>query len=425
MAPSVLRKAPVVPQRMVVPALLALVAVMICARMPNILLEGRFWAEEGNIFYHNAWVMPPLRALFNSFGGYLNLAANGATLAARWLLPVRLAPYLTITIALLVQLCPAALLLTARDAWLRPVPMRWAACLLVLFVPAVEEVWLQTLHCQFHLALCAGILLALEPRAGRAAWFGLALLLLAPLCGPGAIALLPLFALRTMLERTRPRLLQTLALGFGSTLQLALFFHSEHARGYSLQPVMLLNIITVRHIWLPILGVARADAMAPRLRAEVARGLVPHISTVLPFVVFLPWLAATLWRRRRHAAFWFLAAGGLLACASYFGALGGALPLIDARAGGRYIFVPQAMFSLSLLCLAATAERWTRRIAWLLVAWVLVLGGIEYVQPWPFIANGPPWRHEVAMWQADPSYRPHVWPEYWHGVVIPAPSQGR
>src|SRR3978361_639414 len=81
---------------------LILFAALVCLRMPEIVIKGRFWAEEGRYFYHDAWVMPPLQALLAPVGGYLNIVANASTLAARWLLPLRLAPYLTIAAALAV-----------------------------------------------------------------------------------------------------------------------------------------------------------------------------------------------------------------------------------------------------------------------------------------------------------------------------------
>jgi hypothetical protein len=403
--------------------LLFCVAVLICARMPGIVLTGRFWCEEGNVFFHNAWVMPPIAALFNSFGGYLNLAANAGTLAARLLLPVALAPYLTITLALLVQLCPPLLLLSARDAWLQPAHVRIAAVLLVLFVPAVEEIWLHTLHCQFHLALCVGIILVLEAEPWRLSWFRYLLLFLAPLCGPGAIALLPLYLVRAALERDRARVWQLAALGLGSALQLGLFYQHEHSRGYALDPVVLLDVFAVRHLCLPFLGIAVTERVAPWVAARVQAGQVPYLATVLPLLVFGPYFVLTLWRRQTRPAFWLLLAGGLVGCASYFGALGGAEGLIHARAGGRYIFVPQALMSLSILALAATATGWVRRGAWLAVAWLLLLGGVEYFHPWAFIAHGPSWRAEVAKWEADPTYRLHVWYASWTPVSLPLHHQ--
>jgi hypothetical protein len=412
--------------RVFVPTMLVLLGAMICLRMPDIIATGRFWCEEGNVFFHNAWVLPPGKALFNPFGGYLNLAANAATLAGRWLLPVWLAPYATISLALAVQLCPLALLLTARDAWLRPPLVRICAVLLVLFVPAVEEIWLNSLHCQFELALCCGIMLVLqaEPRRTGIAAFRTALLFIAPLCGPGAIAFLPLYLIRAALERDRGRGWQALALAGGSVLQLGLFMHAEGSRGYSLDPIVLLDIVAVRHIYLPFLGIARTEILAPLVEARRAAGHVPITATVLPVLVFVPVLAATLWRWRMSPAFWLLAAGGSFACISYFGAIGGAEGLVHARAGGRYIFVPQALFSLCVLALAAGAERWIARAATVAVLWLLVLGGIEFVRPWPFIGHGPSWRREVAIWQADPAYTPHVWPYSWAPVSLPRAATG-
>ena len=131
-----------------------------------IVVAGRFWAEEGQHFFEDAWFMAPLPALFTSFGGYLNLVANAAAVLARWLMPLRLAPYLTISTGLFFQLCPPLLVLGARDAWLQPFNVRCSAWLLLLLVPASEEIWLQTLHCQFELSLCCAIILALDVETG-------------------------------------------------------------------------------------------------------------------------------------------------------------------------------------------------------------------------------------------------------------------
>ncbi len=141
--------------RVFVPVMLALLTLAICLRMPEIILKGRFWAEEGNIFFRNAWLLPPMRALLNPYGGYLNLAANGGTLAARWLLPLRLAPYLTIGLALVVQLCPLLLLLDAGDELAsdhgRPGSRRCCWC---CSCRRPRRSGCNTLHCQFELGLC-------------------------------------------------------------------------------------------------------------------------------------------------------------------------------------------------------------------------------------------------------------------------------
>ena len=387
--------------------------------MPQIIIAGRFWAEEGEVFFRRAWDLPPSRALFASFGGYLNLVANAAPLLARWTLPLALAPYLTIAVGLLFQLCPPLLLLTARDSWLQTRHVRVAALLLVLLVPAAEEIWLQTLHCQFELTLCCAIILALDVTAGKIALLRLGFLALAPLCGPTAIALLPLFVLRAIIDRSRGRAIQTAILGAGAAIQLLLFFHAVRTRGYVLNPVVLLCVFTVRHLELPFLGAEHAEIAATLIRARRNAGYIPKQATLLPIAAFGALATTVLWHRGARPALWLLCAGVIIAGASYFGAIGGAFTLIDARTGARYSFAPQALFSLTLLALAATTQHWTARLSWLAVVWLLVVGAWEYTQPWPPIDHGPAWRSEVALWRADPTHALKIWPRGWSVMLAP------
>ena len=395
-------------------ALLLLFAVLVSARMPAIVLKGRFWAEEGHDFFHNALVLPPLQALVLPVGGYLNIVANGATLAARWLMPLGLAPYLTIAVALVFQLAPPWLVLTARDPWLRPAAAKPLACALLLLVPASEEIWLQTLHSQFELVLCCAIITSLElPPAG---WLGRArgaLLFLAPLCGPGAIAVLPLLAGRAALDRSRARLHQLFALAAGSAIQLGFFLHPAPGRSYALDPATLLCIVTVRHLALPFGGVAYADRLSAALRLRLAAGHVPLLAVALPILVFVPFGLATLWWRRARPAAWLLAAGVLVAGASYFGAIGNAADLINPRAGERYAFAPQALFGLAALALGLTATGLVARLALLAALWLVVAGAIAFFQPWSMISDGPSWRREVAIWRTDHAHLLQSWPGGW------------
>lgn len=405
-------------------ALLGMFALLVCVRMPDVLREGRFWAEEGRVFFHDAWVLPPLRALFMPYGGYLNLLATASTLLARWTLPVALAPYLTIAASLAVQMVPAALIVSARDPWLRPVPVRIAALAAILLVPASEEVWLQTLHGQFHLALACALILALEAPAPRAAPPRLAILLLAPLCGPGAFAVLPLLLARALLDRRAglppaARLIQAASLGTGCALQLGLFAWGG-GRRFALDPVVMLCILTVRHLDLPLFGLAHADLTAHLLSRRVLAGrMPPWPALAAPVCVFLPFVAVSLRRRASHPAFWLLAAGLTIDVLALGGAIGDRAWFIDPRFGERYLFVPQALFVLATLALAVTAGRWTRRIAQLALVWLLAVGAVTYRQTWPLVSHGPAWRPQVAAWRADRARPLATWPDGWF-VSLPA-----
>ena len=403
--------------------LLSLFAVLVLVRMPEIVLKGRFWAEEGRHFFATAWVAPPLQALFTSYGGYLNLVANAATLAARLVMPLRLAPYLTIAVGLAFQLLPPWLLLTASDAWLGRMRTRVAGVLLLLLVPATDEIWLQSLHCQFELTLCCGIILAFETTVGAAAFARLAILALTPLCGPGGIVLVPLFLARAALDRSSARLLQALTLAAGSAIQLLLFFEPFAGRTYRLDPVMLLCVVAIRHIVEPFFGLSVAYRAGGEVRRQLASGHVPVWAVLLPVMVFVPFAVLLLRQvKRAAAASWLLAAAALTALAAYYGAIGGTAILIGAQSGERYIFVPQALLGLAILAFAATASGRVARAAWVAVVWLIVIGANTYTATLPDIRNGPAWRDEVRAWQRDPSRPIRIWPDGWTVTLAPRPG---
>src|SRR6185312_5337640 len=50
-------------------------ASLIAIRLPNVLLQGRFWAEEGNVHFESSWSQPWYKAIVLVHAGYLNLTA--------------------------------------------------------------------------------------------------------------------------------------------------------------------------------------------------------------------------------------------------------------------------------------------------------------------------------------------------------------
>ena len=393
-------------------AILALFALLVCLRMPDIVLEGRFWAEEGTHFFVEAWRDPPLRAVFTPFGGYLNLAASGGTVLARWLLPLADAPDATVALALACQLVPPLIVLTAADAWLRPTRVRLLAVLLILFSSNSDEIWLQTLHCQFELTLAAALVLALDtPPLGSAAFaWRLVPLALAPLCGPGAFALVPLFFLRALSERSAARAAEGGVIAAAALVQLVGFFSVLPGRSNALHPVLYLCMLTVRHLAVPLLGMAHADTVADAIRAQLAASRVPLIAVLLPLLVFGGLGAASVAAGRRQPALWLFAAAAAVSLLSAYGAISQGPDMISAFFGERYVFVPQVLLGLGVLALAATSTGRRSELFRLVVLWLLVIGASGYFFPWPAIAKGPDWRTEVAAWRHDPARPLHVWP---------------
>ncbi len=393
-------------------------AVLVCGRMPGIVWYGRMWAEEG-LFYQNAWTMPPLQALFLQYGGYLNLVANAASVLARYAVPLADAPIVLTGIAFLFQLCPAILLVTSQASWLRS-PLAMAAAVFFLATSALgEEVFLQTLHSQYHLLLCTALILALMDRPGPALrWFRRALLLLAPLCGMLPVVLVPLFVARTLLDRTQERAIQCATLSVGAALQVGLFYSpaggAALGRAATVWPGLLLETIALRQVLTPLLGLDAGLAVGGAIRSRMLSQGTPlwPVFVLVAAVGGMGWLAL---RQRRSGAVWMLVSALLLAGVSYYGAIGGGLQLLDPDFGQRYAFVPDVLMLWTLLCLAATAP-WhiPSRLAGAFAIWIMAASAVA----WPRslvnqAAVGPNWRREVARWKADPSHAIRIWPYGW------------
>jgi hypothetical protein len=90
--------------------------------------------------------------------------------------------------------------------------------------------------------------------------------------------------------------------------------------------------------------------------------------------------------------------------------------------GNRYYVAPAALTGLTVLGLAATGRPIVRRVAWVAVAWLMLVGASNYTHVERMMSRGPEWRREVAQWRADPTRPIAIWPAGWTVILAP-PSQ--
>lgn len=234
--------------------LLVFFACIICWRSSDVILYGRFWAEEGDNFFYHAWITPQLQMLLYSFGGYLNLATNATTLIAARYIPLQYSPYFTSITGLLFQLLPLFLLLTAKDEWLNSTKARILTTVLLLLVPEAIETSLQSLHIQFQLTLASVILLVLQPVSSYQRYFRLFILALAGLSGVMNICLIPLFFIQYFLEKKQYRLEQLCIVLISCSIQYFIFYETVSNRFHNFFISDFFEIFFVRNLLFPFLG---------------------------------------------------------------------------------------------------------------------------------------------------------------------------
>lgn len=399
--------------------LLVVVAILVLCRLPGVVYHGRFLGEEGTFFFAYAWHRDAWDALWRSFGGYLNLGANASTLLAaravqHGILPLERAPHLTMSIAFAFQLLPAILILWGRGSWLNN---RWAyiaSLLMIVLAPYSEEVWLNVLHIQYHLALCCALILALEPPTSRKGWTAQgALLLLAPLCGPGALILGPVFLARFFIDRSPARFAQTVMLGIGGLVQLLIFFTPSPVRGQLIDLPSLASIIFVRLGAVPVAGLMNGlnvgeFAFHAHQRQDLAWWMFSGLS-----MVYCAALGYAAWHYRRQPAGWLIASGLALAIGSFGGGMIAVGPTgwFSAGSGERYNFLPLALLGMAIVAVAQNRAAPSGRIATALCAIVVLAGATGYPNPLKTLAKGPEWRLQVARWHENHAYPLQAWPK--------------
>ncbi|MFT9207644.1 hypothetical protein [Acetobacter orientalis] len=397
--------------------LLIVFSSLILLRLPNVILYGRFLQEEGVVFFAYAWHFPEWSSLWRPFGGYLNFGANISTFLAVHFVKSNIislfyATYITILFSFFFQIQSAVIILWGKAPWLNSKYIKSILLLVIALCPFSEEVWLNVLHVQYQLILCCGLILALDTPKKNIVWLYQGFILLfAPLCGPGAIALGPLFLLRSLWEKSLPRLLQNIILGMGSLVQLLLFFSHSVVRGNFLNPFTLFSIILVRLGVYPLLGAGFGRAMGNLFSLHYGH----YNFTVCIFyfisIFYFCFLIYLSIKYRNIAVFWFIGVALTLALISFGGGMisTSVSSWFNAKDGERYGFIPLVFLEMSVVILAFNLRGNSKYFARLICVLMIFVGLKSYFKPIESIKSGPDWKQQVKIWQHDHAHIVEVW----------------
>ncbi len=170
----------------------AVAALVMASHRPSSLLHPQFWAEDGEIWYQQAYQNGPLLPLVQTQAGYFQTFPRLAADTALHV-PFHLAPLIMNLFALVVEGLPVAFLLSSRAASWGSFRVRAAMALVYLCLPNSAEWHATVTNSQWVLSLLAiMVLLAALPRDWMGRAFDLAVLTLCGLTGPFCILLLPM-----------------------------------------------------------------------------------------------------------------------------------------------------------------------------------------------------------------------------------------
>lgn len=392
----------------------------------DFVLHGRFWAEEGAIFYPEICAAPGLNGLGYIFNHHLEFWTNlGVLMASR--VPLGMAPAVTSLYALALQVLPLVLLIAKRQHLGLSGASVLALMIVAVGMPQGREIWANTINLHFSFAILAALILALPATGGRWAVLSILALIACGLSGIPAHFLMPLFVLVACWSRNPVRILQATVLAATALLQIFLLLSSGYdgARDV-IPPLDIIALSGLSHgfftlIWSPIAGRLSAELMLPLAHSGSVSQLIIGAGVVLGALWLIARIFGSLERfhpdrasGRRNTRLVLSAA--MLLAASVTLAIGDRANLISSHYGGRYFFAPNMLVAILLLSRGAPA----RPLRWLAVSSLVVFSLLGV----PRFYGGPGWPDALATAQqpvqgSGSGLTVDIWPHGWH-MKVPA-----
>jgi hypothetical protein len=362
--------------------LAALVAVF--SRLPGAFLHPQFFAEDGWVWYQQAYNLHWLRSLGIAQAGYLQTFPRLVTGVAL-LFPMQWAPLIMSLAGAVIQVLPVTALLSRRCAPWGPLRLRILLAALYLAIPDAPEIHIVLTNAMWHLAVLQALLaFSLPPLSWRGRVSDFLLFAIGAISGPFCLLLLPCIAAYWWIRRERWTLAVMSITLLGAAMQVLTILHSARARQAPLgvTPLRLLRIMA---------GNIFIDSMTgtggPYLRISLL--IVAAIGGLT--IMVWGWRSAPL-AGRLYISFAILV---LIACLRDPLLLPGTTPRWEVLAnatGIRYWFLPSLMFLWSAAWCASGGESRLVRFAGLAV---LLLTPVGVYREWSY----PPW--PASHWSAD------------------------
>ncbi len=202
------------------------------SRCPYLFTHPQFYAEDGAVWYAQAYNTGWLHSLTLPEAGYLNtlqrLVAGPALL-----LPFAAAPLFMTLCGLLIQWLPLAILLSSRCRRWSPLSLRLFFAVLYVAIPNAREIHVVLTNAQWHLAVAVVLLaFATPPESLRAKLFDLTIFVITGFSGPFSILLWPLLFLFWWRRRQPWSLVQLGVMSVGTLTQAVVILHHHADRAH-------------------------------------------------------------------------------------------------------------------------------------------------------------------------------------------------
>jgi len=236
---------------------LAASGLIIVSRKPDTVLNPQFWAEDGTVWYADAYNHGPIYSLFTPEAGYFQTFSRLVGIFSQ-MFPLEYGPIIFNLTAILVQSTVACFILSSRLSGSIPsIYFRLSIAFLYLALPHSYEVHANVTNAQWHLGLLCFLIIAAGP-SRKIFWrvFDFCVVFVSALSGPLCLLLIPVAGIKFLQTREKGLVPVSALLVSGAAVQgIALLTHARPTSADLGAGIGLFIQITFRHIFVgPIIG---------------------------------------------------------------------------------------------------------------------------------------------------------------------------
>jgi len=401
--------------------ILVLIFLIVCFfRSPYILTEGRMMAEDGQLYFKNAFENDFLDHLiyFAPNAGYYNFIANFLTEISTYF-SIYKAPLIISYGSLIFIILPIILILFNNSYLFNNNLERVTLCLLLFITtPNTPEIWLNSINLQIYLFISSFLILYFKREAFLSKCLSKLIILVSGLSGIYSCILTPFFFVKFYIKKKKNDFYNFIILLTCSFFQLSLIFYSKLSNLLYVsksqmvsEPINFLSTFIYSYLIKPIFGRELSYYFSDIFFAFLEKKhliilLFLFISSSLLFLIkssFLNFL-------KNDNIFKSLLGVYLSVMIVIFVGADNSPPT------GRYATIPGLLILVLIYYLSINFPR--RYIKYALKFLVLVsilVGAYEFRPHSKYIRfldciNCPNWKNEIYKWELDTQYAIKIWP---------------
>ena len=395
-------------------------------RSPYIFLNGRFMAEEGEIFFANAYKYSFLYSFFfvDLYSGYLNLWANISGIISNFF-DLEIAPLISNYLSLIPKLLIIYFVLYENLIALNNFWYKILFCLIVFICPQnVPEIWMNSINSQIFFCILSFVLLIINYQHDKIKLVNLGLLLISGLSGIYSCILTPVFFYKYYLFKKSQDFFNFLIILLCSITQVIIIFYSKFTGSLYAGKIHFINLELINNF---IYNVFLKSFFGGNLIKYFYFNLETYfyiiiLGSFLLFSFFIFFLLSFINDFKSFSAkskFFFISLIYCFLSVSIIVMVGG----VSNYVGGRYAALPSFyMLLLVLLSISILRNNLMRFCLIILLITSNVVGFSEFRPNVLQINNNhhslksldcigcPNWEEEVKKFRADNNYELKIWP---------------